>query len=157
MRGYLLPPQSGNYTFWIAANSEAQLWISPNDQPSARVRVATSPASGVAFRQWNGNVSQRSASIPLVAGQRYYFEILHQSPLRDAAGAYHVSMQWQMPDGTIESPVPAYRVQPPGTPPSPLQVVISDPPDFGTLTVTNGKFAYTPKPIISVRMISFTT
>ena len=100
-RGYLLPPETGNYTFWIASQNDSQFWLSTNDQASAKVLIASSPASGVSFRQWNANPSQRSATIPLVAGQRYYFEILHVVNGYPANLGF-LSVQWQLPDTTLE-------------------------------------------------------
>jgi len=145
LRGYLVPPQTGNYTFWIAGNAEAQLWLGTNSQPASKVQIATSPSSGVAFRQWGANPSQKSAAIPLVAGQRYYFEVLHQSYLQDQTTRYHVSVQWQLPDGKLESPIPASRLQPVGLPPNGQpQIVVTDPPDHGTIVLTNGGVLYKP-------------
>lgn len=146
-RGYLLPPETGTYTFWIASQNDSQFLLSTNDQASGEVLIASSPAAGVSFRQWNANPSQRSAAIPLVAGQRYYFEIFHvvnQAP----ANPGFLSVQWQLPDNTIESPLPAYRVQPvsPSYSTNSPQIVISAPPNHGSLTISNGNLMYVPDP-----------
>ena len=38
MRGYVCPPTSGNYTFWVAGDDNAELWLSPNeDRKSTRL------------------------------------------------------------------------------------------------------------------------
>lgn len=149
LRGYLLPPQTGNYTFWIASHFEGQLWVGTDDQPASKVLIASSPANGAGFRQWTANPSQKSGPIPLTAGQRYYFEVLHASVDGGQGNPTYVSLQWQLPDGTVESPLPAYRVQPP-TPTAgtngPLQIVISTPPAQGTAGLTNGVLTYTPAP-----------
>jgi hypothetical protein len=40
IRGYVCPPTTGNYTFWVAGDDNSELWISPNDQPSNLSRIA---------------------------------------------------------------------------------------------------------------------
>lgn len=40
LRGYFIPPATGNYYFWIAANNTAELWISNNSEPVNKVRRA---------------------------------------------------------------------------------------------------------------------
>ncbi len=148
LSGYLLPPQTGNYTFWIASRNESELWLSTTDQPVNRVRIASSPAGGTGFRQWASSSTQRSAAISLEAGRRYYLEVLHQAGDPAVVGTTHLSVRWQLPDGRIEEPLPAYRLQPQGTSPAgaELSVVLEEPPAFGTATLTNGTLHYRPLP-----------
>ena len=40
IRGYVCPPTSGNYTFWVAGDDNVELWLSSNDQPSNIQRIA---------------------------------------------------------------------------------------------------------------------
>ncbi|HEX2937065.1 MAG TPA: PA14 domain-containing protein, partial [Bacteroidales bacterium] len=77
IRGYIIPPASGTYTFWIASDDYSQLWLSTNDQASSKVLIAS--VSGCAsYREWNKYPSQKSNVQILNAGVRYYFEILHK-------------------------------------------------------------------------------
>ena len=74
MMGWLVPPVTGDYVFWIAADDMAELWLSTNDHPANRailcfVTYHTEP------RQWTAYPEQESEPIPLVAGQAYYFEV----------------------------------------------------------------------------------
>ena len=78
VRGYLVAPVSGNYYFWLAANSAAELWISNDEEPANRVRRVTVTKPTLP-RQWNGQPGQRSSWLALEAGQRYYIEILHKA------------------------------------------------------------------------------
>src|SRR5205085_5947989 len=39
MRGYLIPPQSGSYTFWIATDDNGELWFSPTTNTSTISRI----------------------------------------------------------------------------------------------------------------------
>jgi aryl-phospho-beta-D-glucosidase BglC (GH1 family) len=92
VRGYLHPLVSGAYTFWLASDDAGDLLLSTNDNPANATRIAyvdswTDP------RQWTKLASQRSASINLVAGQKYYVEILH----KEATGGDHFAVSWQGP------------------------------------------------------------
>jgi hypothetical protein len=46
--------------------------------------------------------------MPLVQGKRYYIEALH----KQGVGGDHVSVGWQLPDGTMERPIPGSRLSP---------------------------------------------
>jgi hypothetical protein len=88
IRGYLTAPATGNYYFWLAASDSAELWISNDNEPVNKVRRAwvvptnnpvPPPNNGTASRQWNLQPGQKSGWLSLVAGQKYYVEILHQA------------------------------------------------------------------------------
>src|SRR5215831_2376959 len=40
MRGYLHPPVTGNYTFWIASDNSSELWLSTDEDPAMVKRIA---------------------------------------------------------------------------------------------------------------------
>lgn len=105
VRGYLCVPQSGAYTFWIASDDRSELWLSINDDPANKARIAY--VSGWTYpRQWDRYTTQQSAPINLVAGQRYYVEAL----LKEGTGADHLAVGWQLPDGSLERPISAERI-----------------------------------------------
>ncbi len=106
VRGYVCPPATGNYTFWIAGDDIAELWLSTNDQPAGKVKIAHTFYT--AWREWTKYASQRSASIYLEAGKKYYLEVLH----KEATGRDGVSVGWQLPNGTLERPIPGSRLSP---------------------------------------------
>jgi endoglucanase len=92
IRGYLHPLVSGAYTFWLASDDAGDLLLSTNDSAANATRIAyvdswTDP------RQWTKLASQRSASINLVAGQKYYLEVLH----KEATGGDHFAVSWSGP------------------------------------------------------------
>lgn len=103
LRGYIVPPKTGNYYFWIAANNAAELWISNDSEYVNRVRRAY-VTGGSAKKEWTKAVvqpSQQSPWIAMVAGQKYYFEVLHNTG-SDADD--HVAVGWCQDDiGTIPS------------------------------------------------------
>ena len=77
IRGYIIPPVTGNYTFFIASDDCSKLWLSTNDQAATRQLIAS--VSGYTNSQdWYKYPSQTSAPKTLTAGVRYYVEILHK-------------------------------------------------------------------------------
>ena len=103
VRGYLTAPATGNYYFWIAGSDAAELWISNDSEPVNKVRRAyVSPTNSTAPHQWTVYPNQRSGWLTLVAGQKYYVEILHKA---GAAANDHWSVGWlQDPYGTNTTP-----------------------------------------------------
>lgn len=107
VRGFICPPVTGDYTFWIASNDHSELWLSTNDNPFDKVRIAyVTGATGP--RQWNKFATQRSAPIWLEQGVSYYIEALH----KQGVGTDHIAVGWQLPDGTLERPIPGSRLSP---------------------------------------------
>jgi hypothetical protein len=105
VRGYLCVPVTGNYTFWIASDDSGELWLSTDDNPANKVRIAF--VSGYTYvRQWTKYATQQSAPVNLVAGYRYYVEALH----KEANGADHLAVGWQLPNGNFERPIPGIRL-----------------------------------------------
>jgi uncharacterized protein (DUF1800 family) len=127
IRGYLTAPATGNYYFWIAGSDAAELWISNDSEPANKVRrayvlptanPAPPPANGSAAHQWNLQPNQRSGWLALVAGQRYYLEILHQAGT--GAGDNWAVAWLRDPTGTNNTPggvVPGYVLSPYYPPP----------------------------------------
>ncbi|WP_188558560.1 T9SS type A sorting domain-containing protein [Hymenobacter glacieicola] len=107
IRGYLCPPQTGAYTFWIAGDDNCELWLSPDGDPARKVRIA-SVGGYTNSREWNKYASQKSAPVTLTPGQRYYVEVLH----KEQGGDDQVAVGWQLPDGTMEGPIPGSRLSP---------------------------------------------
>jgi hypothetical protein len=80
IRGYLTAPVTGNFYFWIAGSDSAELWISNDSDPVNKVRRASvPPANPTESRQWYVQPNQQTGWLSLVAGQRYYLEILHKA------------------------------------------------------------------------------
>ena len=75
MYGYICPPTTGNYIFWIASDASGELWISTNSSPANKIRRAYNTSS-TNSRQWNKFATQKSVAVPMVAGQLYYVEAL---------------------------------------------------------------------------------
>lgn len=107
IRGYVVAPQTGDYTFWIAGDNNCELWLSTDENPSNKSIIAS--LNGYTRpRQWGKYRSQKSEKIRLQAGQRYYIEALH----KEAGEEDHVAVGWQLPSGAQEQPIPGKRLAP---------------------------------------------
>jgi len=108
IRGYICPPMTGEYVFWIASNDHSALWINPEgDDRTNLIRIANLEGA-TGQRQWNKYASQQSAPIILEQGKRYYIEALH----KQGVGSDHIAVGWQLPGGTFERPIPGSRLSP---------------------------------------------
>jgi hypothetical protein len=116
LRGWVVPPTSGTYVFWITADDSAELRLGLG--PDARsARAIASVPEWTAPDVWDKYRSQRSPPLQLEAGKRYWIEILH----KQGPGTAHLAVGWQLPDNRLERPLPAARLAPlpSGKPPPP--------------------------------------
>ncbi|MCX8156061.1 MAG: lamin tail domain-containing protein [Verrucomicrobiae bacterium] len=107
IRGYLIPPQTGNYIFWIASDNASQLLLSTNEMP-ANKRLLATVQNYTGSREWTKEPNQQSAPVSLVAGQRYYVEVLHV----EGTGGDNIAVGWQLPDGTLNRPITSEYLAP---------------------------------------------
>lgn len=108
-RGYLYPPATGDYTFWIAGDDNCQLWLSTDGMPDNAVMIANVPG-WTNSRDWSKFTEQRSAAISMVSGGKYYIEVLH----KEGSGGDNVAVAWAGPSITQEVIDGAYLSPPPG-------------------------------------------
>lgn len=95
MRGWLVPPRTGFYTFWIASDDSSSLWLSPGLDPSQAKRIAhIETGSWTTARQWDRYANQRSERVQLQAGKAYYIEALQEQQ----TGENHLAVAWSGPD-----------------------------------------------------------
>ncbi|MGD9418136.1 MAG: PA14 domain-containing protein [Verrucomicrobiota bacterium JB025] len=88
--GSIVPPISGSWRFWIAGDNSAEFWLSDTWRATGKRKEAYL-TSWVAADNFDSTPSQESDFIKLVAGEPYYFEILH----KEGTGGDHVSVAWQ--------------------------------------------------------------
>jgi ELWxxDGT repeat protein len=136
VRGFLVPPISGYYTFWIASDDQGELWLSTDMDPANKVKIAE--VSGwTNSRQWNKYPSQTSQRILLQRDQRYYIEAL----FKEGTGGDHLSVGWSAPRTGLERPIPGNRLMPYSDNALPI-VTITNPeegevfPDYANITIT---------------------
>ena len=100
LRGFLVPPTTGDYRFWIESEDASVLLLS-QDESLAKMRTAASVLSGTRYREWTKEPNQKSELIPFEQGRRYYIEVLHKA----SRGGNHLSVRWQLPNGDFEEPI----------------------------------------------------
>lgn len=109
LRGWLLPPVSGDYTFWIASDDASELWLSTDDDPVHAVKIAE-VIGWTASRQWDVEFGQQSAPVSLEAGRQYAVYALQ----KEGGGGDNLAVRWLRPDGVDEAPIAAEHLLPVG-------------------------------------------
>lgn len=107
IRGFVHPPETGNYIFWIAGDDHCELWLSTDDK-QANKQVIAWHEGYTASRAWTTYTTQQSGAIHLEAGKRYYIEALH----KEGTSNDNLAVGWQLPGSTYERPIPASRLSP---------------------------------------------
>jgi len=97
--GYLTAPETGNYRFWIAGDDYAELWLSTDNNPNNKTRIAFHNG-WTTSREWDKYSSQKSASINLTAGETYYIEAL----MKEHAGGDNLAVGWSKPGQAHNAP-----------------------------------------------------
>ncbi len=91
MHGWVYVPVAGEYTFWVASDDTAELWLSKDDDPGNAQLIAGVPA-WTGAREWEKYPEQKSQPIKLETA-RYYIMALWQD---DILGD-HCEVAWQGP------------------------------------------------------------
>ena len=96
-RAYLTPPETGEYTFWVAGDDACQLWLSTDDSAANAVMIAE-VTGWTAAQDWYGTTgvgggNQQSAPIALEAGKSYYIEGLN----KEGGGGDSLGVAWAGP------------------------------------------------------------
>ena len=94
IRSYLIAPYAGDYTFWIAGDDACQLLFS-TDQDPAHATPRASNSTAVGQLAWDATPAQKSAAIPLVAGQVCYLECRQ----KQNSGSEHIGVAWSAVSG----------------------------------------------------------
>lgn len=97
--GYLHPPVTGDYEFWLTGAADASLNMSPNENPADEVVILNMQDD----RTWNLPFPNRAVipsppAIPLVAGRCYYIEAIAFIE----KGEGHLSVAWKRPGASRE-------------------------------------------------------
>jgi uncharacterized protein YjdB len=114
LSGYLFPPVTGHYQFFIASDDQSEFWLSTDRNPGKKQLIAFVP-EWTFGGQYDKYPSQASDPIWLVAGQKYFIEALH----KEGAFGDHVSAGWIRPGNNTIEVIPgsalAYFNPPPPT------------------------------------------
>ncbi len=91
LHGFVHPPVTGDYIFYLAADERGALFLSPDVDPAHKVLIASAP-NPTGSRQWNASTNQQSAAIRLEAGRAYYLEAL----MKEGGGSDNLAVTWRM-------------------------------------------------------------
>ncbi len=90
--GYIVPKETGRYTFYITGDDNTEFYLSTNESTSNKKRRCR--ISGFTGEtEYNKYKSQKSSSVTLEAGKYYYCELLHV----EGTGTDHFGVHWQTP------------------------------------------------------------
>jgi hypothetical protein len=95
IRGFIVPSTTGTHQFNVTSDDDSQVWLSTDDQPenAAIIAAVDGFTNTTEYTKYH---SQTSATYELIAGQRYYVEILH----KEGTGGDHVQLWWKTPTVT---------------------------------------------------------
>ncbi|WP_035601007.1 Calx-beta domain-containing protein [Haloferula sp. BvORR071] len=127
LTGLLVPPTTGDYTFWIAGDDDCRLYLGTGSGSASKVLIAS--VDGYSnFQAWDSQGTQKSEPVTLQAGKVYWLE----AQQREGGGGDHVSVAWSGPAFSRVS-LPASALYPFnaaadfGPPPAVPTVVLSEP------------------------------
>ncbi|SHK32018.1 PA14 domain-containing protein [Rubritalea squalenifaciens DSM 18772] len=89
LRGYIIAPVTGDYTFWESGDDAVELWMSETPSKFDAKKVAWH-GGWTSKNQWDKYATQKSEAVRLTAGQKYYIELRH----KEANGGDHLSLAW---------------------------------------------------------------
>ena len=90
LTGWIIPPVTGDYTFWISSDDSGRFYLGTNETEASRVLLGT--VNGyTGYQSFDSSGSQQSVAVPLVAGQAYWFEAQQV----EGGGGDHLSIAWQ--------------------------------------------------------------
>jgi hypothetical protein len=119
LSGWLTPPETGAYTFWIAGDDTTALYLSTDTTRDHKARIAYAD-DFTGFQQWNKFATQKSAAVTLTKGQWYYIEAL----MKESSGSDHVSVGWLKPGQSGSQPSQVI----PGSQLAPYREITTAPP-----------------------------
>ncbi len=138
-RAFITPPETGDYTFWVAGDDNCQLWLSSDDNP-ANAAMICQVASWTGVAEWGKEAGQKSAPVALVAGQQYYLEGL----MKEGGGGDSLDVGWAGPGiGDATTVIAGQYCTAFVRDPEPLLKAQSPKPANGAIDVTSPQFEWT--------------
>jgi hypothetical protein len=98
--GWIKPPQTGNYTFWISSDDNGQLLLS-TDETMSNLRQIAEVTGWTNSREWGKSSTQKSEPVFLEKDLYYFVMAL----MKEGSGGDNLAVGWQMPDQTLDRPV----------------------------------------------------
>lgn len=107
VRGFLVPSQTGNYTFNVTGDDYTELYLSTTANPASKQKIAWH-AGYTSQTEYTKYATQTSATIALTAGKVYYIELKHL----EGGGSDHFRASWKVPGSTTWAIIPGARLAP---------------------------------------------
>jgi hypothetical protein len=104
--GWLIPPVSGDYTFWVAADDIATFYFS-TDSTEALKRPFAEAWAYTGYASWDEQRSQKSQTFTLQAGKAYYIE----GTQIEGTGGDFLNIAWSGP-GIARQTIPGSALVP---------------------------------------------
>jgi lysophospholipase L1-like esterase len=107
VRGYVYPPQTGDYVFGITSDDQSKLFLSTSSDPKDKQLIA-SASEWTEVGHYSKFPTQKSKPIQLVAGRKYYLEAIH----RENTGGDHLGVGWLVPGSSAIKIIPGANLSP---------------------------------------------
>ncbi len=104
--GYICPPQTGKYVFYITSDDNSALYMQFPD--SAGMTQIANLEGWTCSRCWGDSRPSVSDSITLEAGKPVFVQAI----MKQGGGGDNLAVGWRLPDGTMERPIPGNRTFP---------------------------------------------
>lgn len=101
VRGYIVAPQTGMYTFTLTSDDASAAYLSLNAEARHKQLICSVPGNTLAT-EFDKYLTQVSAPVLLQAGRHYYIELLH----KEATQSDHLALYWQTPSNATRVVVP---------------------------------------------------
>ena len=93
MRTLVIPPVSGEYRFYVAADDSAEVYLSTDSDPKNKVKICSHSGYLSNPYEYTRYPAQQSAPIFMEKGKEYYLEVLHKQQW----GSDFLSVAWKIP------------------------------------------------------------
>jgi hypothetical protein len=106
VRGFVHPPASGEFVFYLASDDDSDLFLSSDEHPGGKKIIAWVRGCTGA-KDFDGGGTRQSLPVRLAAGRKYYIEALH----REFDGPDHLAVAWSGP-GLARAVIPGSHLSP---------------------------------------------
>ena len=106
IQAYIIPPTTGNYTFYLASDNYGKLFLSTDSTPENATEIVNLP-NWVGHKEWDKFDYQSSDAVTLVAGKRYYIE----AKFIENSGNDHLTVGWVTPDDPAITVIPGSNLE----------------------------------------------
>ena len=93
IRGYVIPPVTGDYVFYLISDDDSELFISTDESPE-NTQLVGIDRNYAGYLNWSRvRPEGKSRPLPLQAGKRYWIE----TRFKENTASDYLAVTWQMP------------------------------------------------------------